>query len=112
MRLTCLPEELNAGLATVGRVVAPRSTLPVLGNVLLETDGGQLKLAATNLELTVICWVGAKVEEEGARTLPARRLADDVGLLAAGGPLNLGRRAKKARLACGGFEANIGGIDA
>ena len=60
MRLTCLPEKLNAGLATVGRVVAPRSTLPVLGNVLLATDGGQLKLAATNLELTVICWVGGE----------------------------------------------------
>src|SRR4051812_41067388 len=71
MKLTCLPEKLNEGLAIVGRVVAPRSTLPVLGNVLLATEGGQLKLAATNLELTVVCWVGAKVEEEGAITLPA-----------------------------------------
>ena len=112
MRLTCLPEKLNEGLATVGRVVAPRSTLPVLGNVLLETDGGQLKLAATNLELTVICWVGAKVEEEGAITLPARLLADYVGLLSAGEPLQLELKAKKAHLSCGRFEANISGIDA
>src|SRR5215212_279390 len=112
MRLTCLPEKLNEGLATVGRVVAPRSTLPVLGNVLLETDGGQLKLAATNLELTVICWVGAKVEEEGAITLPARLLADYVGLLSAGEPLHLELKAKKAHLSCGRFDANISGIDA
>jgi len=112
MRLTCLPEDLNAGLATVGRVVAPRSTLPVLGNVLLATEGGQLKLAATNLELTVICWVGAKVEEEGAITLPARLLADYVGLLSAGEPLNFELKAKKANLSCGRFEANISGIDA
>jgi DNA polymerase III subunit beta len=112
MRLTCLPEKLNEGLATVGRVVAPRSTLPVLGNVLLETEGGQLKLAATNLELTVICWVGAKVEEEGAITLPARLLADYVGLLSAGEPLQLELKAKKAHLSCGRFEANISGIDA
>ena len=112
MKLTCLPEKLNEGLATVGRVVAPRSTLPVLGNVLLATEGGQLKLAATNLELTVICWVGAKVEEEGAITLPARLLADYVGLLSAGEPLNLQLKAKKAHLSCGRFDANISGIDA
>lgn len=112
MKLTCLPEKLNEGLATVGRVVAPRSTLPVLGNVLLQTDGGQLKLAATNLELTVVCWVGAKVEEEGAITLPARLLQDYVGLLSAGEPLDFELKAKKAHLSCGRFEANISGIDA
>jgi DNA polymerase III subunit beta len=112
MRLTCLPEKLNEGLATVGRVVAPRSTLPVLGNVLLQSDGGQLKLAATNLELTVICWVGAKVEEEGSITLPARLLQDYVGLLSAGEPLQLEFKGKKAHLSCGRFEANISGIDA
>src|SRR4051794_31716455 len=112
MRLTCLPEKLNEGLATVGRVVAPRSTLPVLGNVLLQTEGGQLKLAATNLELTVICWVGAKVEEEGSITLPARLLQDYVGLLSAGEPLQFELKAKKAHLSCGRFEANISGIDA
>jgi hypothetical protein len=43
-------------------VVSTKSPLPVLGNVLLQTDGGQLKLAATNLELTVIGWVGALTE--------------------------------------------------
>ena len=112
MKLTCLPESLNAGLATVGRVVAPRSTLPVLGNVLLATEGGQLKLAATNLELTVVCWVGAKIEEEGSITLPARLLQDYVGLLSAGEPLDLDLKAKKAHLSCGRFEANISGIDA
>jgi DNA polymerase-3 subunit beta len=112
MKLTCLPENLNAGLATVGRVVAPRSTLPVLGNVLLATEGGQLKLAATNLELTVVCWVGAKVEDEGAITLPARLLQDYVGLLSAGEPLDFELKSKKAHLSCGRFEANISGIDA
>lgn len=112
MKLTCLPEKLNEGLAAVGRVVAARSTLPVLGNVLLATDGGQLKLAATNLELTVVCWVGAKVEEEGAITLPSRLLQDYVGLLTAGEPLHLELQGRKAHLSCGRFDANVSGIDA
>jgi DNA polymerase-3 subunit beta len=112
MKLTCLPEKLAEGLATVGRVVAAKSTLPVLGNVLLQTDGGQLKLAATNLELAVSCWIGAKVETEGAITLPARLLIDYVGLLGAGEPLQFELKGKKAHLSCGRFEANISGIDA
>jgi DNA polymerase-3 subunit beta len=112
MKLTCLPEKLAEGLATVGRVVSSKSTLPVLSNVLLQTDGGQLKLAATNLEVAVSCWVGAKVEAEGAITLPARLLIDYVALLAAGEPLNIELKGKKAHLSCGRFEANISGIDA
>jgi DNA polymerase-3 subunit beta len=112
MKLTCLPEKLNEGLATVGRAVSAKSPLPVLGNVLLQTDGGQLRLAATNLEVTVICWVGAKVEDEGAITLPARLLADYVSLLSAGEPLLLELKGKRAHLSCGRFDANISGIDA
>ena len=112
MKLTCLPEKLNEGLAAVGRVVAARSTLPVLGNVLLATEGGQLKLAATNLELTIVCWVGAKVDEEGSITLPARLLQDYVGLLTAGEPLQLALQGTRAHLSCGRFDANISGIDA
>ena len=112
MKLTCLPEKLGEGLATVGRVVSSKSTLPVLGNVLLQTDGGRLKLAATNLELAVSCWVGARVEAEGAITLPARLLIDYVGLLTPGEPLQLELKGKKAHLACGRFVANISGIDA
>ncbi len=112
MKLTCLPEKLAEGLAIVGRVVSAKSTLPVLSNVLLQTEGGQLKLAATNLELAVRCWVGAKIEEEGAITLPARLFIDYVALLNPGEPLHLELKGKKAHLACGRFEANISGIDA
>ena len=112
VKLTCLPEKLAEGLATVGRVVSTRSTLPVLSNVLLQTDEGQLKLSATNLELAVSCWVGARVESEGAITLPSRLLIDYVGLLGAGEPLSLELKGKKVHLACGRFEANISGIDA
>jgi DNA polymerase-3 subunit beta len=112
MRLTCLPEELKKGLATVGRAVDPRRSLTVMWNVLLQTEEGRLKLAATNLELTVICWVEASIEEEGAITLPARRLADYVGLLGGGEPLRLTVQSEKAHVRCGRFEANVVGIDA
>ena len=76
MKISCLQENLAKGLATVGRAVATRSTLPVLSNILLETDEGRLRLAATNLEIGINCWIGAKVEEEGSTTVPARLLTE------------------------------------
>lgn len=81
MKVTVLQENLARGLGTVSRAVSPRSTLPVLGNVLIATDGGRLRLSATNLELGITCWIGAKIEEEGSTTVPARTFADLVNAL-------------------------------
>ena len=67
--------------ASSARAVAARSTLPITANVLLSTEDGRLKLAATNLEIALSCWIGAQVEEEGAITVPARLLADFVNSL-------------------------------
>ena len=66
MKLSVLQENLAKGLSVVSRAVAARSTLPVIGNILLATDEGRLRLSATNLEMGLSCWIGAKVEKEGA----------------------------------------------
>jgi len=73
MKVSCLQENLAKGLSIVSRAVASRSTLPVLGNVLIATDQSRLRLSATNLELAITCWIGAKVEEDGSTTIPAGR---------------------------------------
>ena len=69
MKVSCLQENLSRGLAVVGRAVAARTTLPITTNVLLATDQSRLKLVATNLEMAITYWVGAKVEEEGSITV-------------------------------------------
>lgn len=113
MKLTCLQENLSRGLNIVGKAVSTRSTLPVLGNVLLATDQSRLKLAATNLELGINCWIGARIEEKGAITLPARTLVDMVNAFTAEKvSMELNVRTKSLRLTCGRSEANIKGIDA
>ncbi len=113
MKLTCLQENLAKGLGIVGKAVSTRSTLPVLGNVLLATENSRLKLAATNLELGITCWIGAHVEEEGAITVPARTLVDMVNAFAAEQVnMELNVRTKALQLICGRSEANIKGIDA
>jgi DNA polymerase-3 subunit beta len=81
MKVSVLQENLARGLNIVSRAVSPRSTLPVLSNVLVATDEGRLRLSATNLELGITCWIGAKIEEEGSTTVPARTFTELVGTL-------------------------------
>ena len=88
MKITCLQENLSRGLAVVGRAVANRATLPVIHNVLLTVDQSMLKLSATNLEIAMTTWVGAKIEEEGSITVPARLLSEFVNSLP-NDPINL-----------------------
>lgn len=113
MRVSCLQENLAKGLSIVSRAVASRSTLPVLGNVLLATEQGRLKIAATNLELAVTCWIGAKVDEDGATTVPARVLADFVSTLPPERiEMALTAKTQTLHLKCARYDANIKGIDA
>jgi len=113
MRFSCLQENLAKGLAIVGRAVATRSTLPVLSNILLTTDQNRLKLSATNLEIGINCWIGAKVDEDGATTVPARLLTDFVNSLPPGKiDAQLIARTQTLNLKAANYEANIKGIDA
>ena len=81
MKVSVSQQQLAQGLGVVSRAVSPRSTLPVLANVLMATDEGRLRLSATNLELGISTWIGAQIEEEGSITVPARLLADMVNTL-------------------------------
>jgi DNA polymerase III subunit beta len=113
MKLSCLQENLARGLGIVGRAVATRSTLPITGHVLIASDGGRLKLSATNLEIALTCWIGAQIEEEGAITIPARLLTDFVNSLPPERiDMTLPARSRQLRLVCARNEATIGGMDA
>jgi DNA polymerase III subunit beta len=81
MKVTVLQENLARGLGTVAKAVSPRSTLPVLANILIASDEGRLRLSATNLEMGITCWIPARIEEEGSTTVPARTFSDLVGTL-------------------------------
>ncbi|MBV6403107.1 MAG: Beta sliding clamp [Anaerolineales bacterium] len=81
MKVTILQENLARGLSIVSKAVSPRSTLPVLANVLIASDEGRLRLSATNLEMGITCWIPARIEEEGSTTVPARTFSDLVSTL-------------------------------
>jgi DNA polymerase-3 subunit beta len=113
MKLSCVQENLHKGLNIVGRAVATRTTLPITNNVLLATDNGRLKLVATNLEMAISCWIGAKIEEEGTITVPARLLTEFINSLPNEAiSIQLSQPTKTIGLKCARFEARISGVDA
>ena len=81
MKVTVLQENLARGLSIVSKAVSPRSTLPVLANILIASDEGRLRLSATNLEMGITCWIPARIDEEGSTTVPARTFSDLVSTL-------------------------------
>ena len=113
MHLTCGQSQLSKSLGIVGRAVAPRSSLPVTGHVLLATDNGRLKLAATNMDIAIVSWLDAEIEDEGSISVPARLFTDLVNSLPNDRvELDLSRRTQTLLVKGVRFEANVKGLDA
>lgn len=113
MKVTCNQDQLAKGLSFVSGAVSSRSSMSVLGNVLLATDNGRLRLSATNLELSLTCWIGARIDEEGAITVPAKTMADLVSTLPQDKvEMELVESTNTVNLACGRVKSSVKGIEA
>lgn len=80
MKITVSRAALAKGLQKPSSVTGPRSTLPILSNVLLKAENGKLTLIGTDLEVRVETVIDAVVEREGATTLPSRKFMQMVSL--------------------------------
>jgi DNA polymerase-3 subunit beta len=84
MKLQVTQENLNGALNHVARIANSRTTLPILSNVLLKTVSNRLSISATNLDIAITQYVGAKITKEGSITVPARLTQDFVSSLPSG----------------------------
>ncbi len=98
MKVTLERTDLLKSLTHVHRVVERRNTIPILSNVLLRCDGGQLRLKATDLDLEISETVAAMVEQPGATTVPAHMIYDIVRKLPDGSQVLLETSADNATL--------------
>lgn len=104
-------EHFSTGLSQVLNIVGSKTTMPILGNVLIEAKDGNVSLTTTNLDLGIRCTIKADVSEAGALTLPVRKLSSIVKVLPS---MEVSLEATpnfQAQIASGGSRYKIMGIE-
>jgi DNA polymerase III subunit beta len=111
MKLQVTQENLNRALSSVSRVANSRGTLPILANILFKTSNNRLSLSATNLDIAITHFVGAKVADEGSVTVPARLMQDFVSSLPEG-VISLELDGSKLHVTTDQYNSTVNGIAA
>lgn len=112
MKLICTQENFKKAIHNCERVVSKKNTLPILNNILFETEKGGLKLSATNLEIGVSSKIGAKIEKEGSITIPAKLISNFSSNLPSGENVTLEVIDSKLKITSGGNKTIINGVSA
>jgi DNA polymerase-3 subunit beta len=110
MKISLVNEKFKQGLGIVERVVNNRSALPILNNVLIKTNEGEVLLESTDLELAISYKLGGKIEIDGGVTVPARLLSSFVNSLTAE-VVELGVENNVIKIQSGKIKTKINGID-
>ena len=109
MKFTITRENLHQGLAAVSATIPTRTTLPVLSNLLLEADSEGVRLSGTDLDIAVSLRVPAEVQEEGALTVPARKLQELARELP-DEPAHITTKGDRLELTCGRASFKLNGM--
>ena len=111
MKIVVDQSRLSQKLQAVSAVVPTKTTLSVLSNILFTAEGNELKLTATDLDLSMTTTMPAKVEEGGRACVPAKRIGEIVRSLP---PMEVKITVKNntVRIQCGKSDFKITGADA
>jgi len=109
MRFKITRDNLQSGLAAVGASIPTRTTLPVLSNILIEASGESVSMSGTDLDIAVTVSVQAEVEEEGALTVPAKKLQELARELPEH-PVRVQSRSDRFELSCGRASFKLNGM--
>jgi DNA polymerase-3 subunit beta len=109
MKLSITRENLSQGLGSVAATVPTKTTLPVLSNILVRAKGDRLELSGTDLDISVSASVPAEVTQEGALTLPAKKLSEITRELA-DAPVHLTAEGDQMKLECANSRFKLFGL--
>ena len=110
MKVKINQDHFSNGLQQVLNVVASRSTMPILSNVLIEAEEEHISLTTTNLDLGIRCRIKADISETGSITLPVRKLATIVKELPVNEVFLETNKSNQAKITSGGSLFKIMGI--
>lgn len=111
MKLQVTQENLSKAINTVARVANTRNTLPILSNVLMKTENNRLSISATNLDIAITQYIGSKIDETGAITVPARLMQEFVSSLPES-VLKLELAENKLHITTDQYQSTINGTNA
>lgn len=110
MKIICLQENLKKELNIVQNVIGKNLTLPILNNILLNTDKKQLKLSATDLEIAITNYMACKIEKEGSITIPSKTLVNFINNLP-NKKIEISVKNNIINLKCENYKSIIKGLD-
>lgn len=111
MKISCTRENLYQGLSVTGHLINKGVNLPVLQNVLIKAEGGNIRFTTTNLETAISCSVRGKVETPGEYTTPTKLFLDYVTLLP-NETVEMEIKNEGMRVVCGNHKTRINGVSA
>jgi len=107
MKITCNQKSLYGAIQTVNRAVSARASLPILTHIVMNAQGDNLQLMATDLEIWMQCSTEATVEESGAVTVPARVISEILAALP-GEDVTIERKEdKRIGISCGAIQYEL-----
>ena len=109
MRLTITRQNLQRGLAAVSASIPGKTTLPVLSNVLIESEDNSVWISGTDLDVSIRVRVPAEVAQGGALTAPGRKLLELTRVLP-DQPVELRARGHQLEIACGNSRFKLNGL--
>ncbi len=111
MKVKVTQNNLNQALSAVARVADSKGTLPVLANILIKVTENSLMVSATNLDIGITKFVGAKIDQPGSITVPAGLITSFVSSLPSS-VINLDLDEKKLKITTDQYDCVINGIAA
>lgn len=78
MEFEVIRENLSKALSITNKAISAKASLPILQNLLIEEDSGRLKIVGTDLDRSIVTWVGAKISNPTSITIPAKPLVSFV----------------------------------
>lgn len=112
MRFISLQENLKRGLNIVGHVSSKNINLPILNNILIKAEDGNIELISTNLEIGITHQIRGKIENDGQFTVDSKLIGEYVNLLNSGEKVKIEEKDNELKVECGNYKTKIKGESA
>jgi DNA polymerase-3 subunit beta len=112
MHFISLQENLKRGLNIVGHITTKNVNLPILNNILVKAEDGNIELVSTNLEIGISYQIRGKIEADGQFTIDSKLITEYVNLLNNGEKVDVEEKNGELKVECGNYKTKIKGESA